>query len=124
MIKLENTGRVLARQVMVEVELPLDVNGMVGIRNPARFKTTEEGTCQTFRLGEELSQPIFPDSEVIMEKEFVRDVIHMDNQRQPILSFTKRVKVSIFADEMPAVRAVLQVSAVVHGWTPIETMNS
>lgn len=119
LVRLENVGRVLARHVMVEMELPIDMAGIVGPEEPVLSKTTDEGTCHLLRLTPGLREmPIFPGSDLTL-----RRVLHIggtivDLNRKPVVS-TRTVKVSVFADEAPPIRATLDVAPVISGWTPI-----
>jgi hypothetical protein len=120
-VRLENIGQVLARQVMVELELPLDMNGPVGVEKPAWMKTTEEGCCQTFRLVLSPTEgPLFPHSEVYLRRTFETGFQwHKGRGEKP--SSTRHVRVNIFADEMPPIRAKLDIAPVLLGMTPIDS---
>ncbi len=118
-VRLENVGRALARHAMVELELPLDMNGPIAIDQPVWTKQTEEGTCQTFRLHSE--SPLFPDSDVYLRRTFQKHVTWRMNQAEFIS--TRHVKVNIFADEMPPIRATLDMAPVLLGITPIEKVD-
>jgi hypothetical protein len=118
-VRLVNVGRVLANHVMVELELPLEMSGPLGVDDPVWMKTTEEGTCQTLRLNLGTSDgPLFPDADVYLRRTFKKAV----KWRGPSGGFrsTQHVKVCIFADEMPPIRAILDIAPVLLGMTPIE----
>jgi hypothetical protein len=119
LVRLENVGRILARHVMVEVEVPVDLNGLVGFDQPVISKRSEEGECWVLRLTPRTSEsPVFPGSDVTL-----RRIIHTATQMgnydgKPVVS-TRHVKVSVFADEMPPLRATLDFAPVILGWTQV-----
>lgn len=121
-VRLENVGTVLARDVMVELEIPINMNGEIAVKKPATFKTTDEGSCEVFRLPDTLMRPVFPGSDVILSREFQTHVTGTDMKGNALTS-TRQVKVSIFADEMPPIRATLDIAPVLSGWTPVQEGN-
>lgn len=122
-VKLENIGSVLARHVAVDLEIPLDMEGPIAIEKPVWIKTTEEGSCQVFRLVlGQADGPLFPHSESYLRRIFQKGVRWGHDRRA--LSSTVNVKVNIFADEMPPIRATLENAAVLSGMTPIESPKS
>jgi hypothetical protein len=126
LVRLENIGRVIARDVMVELELPLDMNGLIQIEQPVLSKTGEEGSCHHFRLIPDLqSGPIFPGSDITIGRKFSKNVRDITNiVTGASMSSTRHVKISIFADEMPAIRATLDIAPVLLGWTPVQNADA
>ncbi|NBV23367.1 MAG: ATP-binding protein [Proteobacteria bacterium] len=119
LVRLENVGRVMARHVMVELELPINLEGWIAVDPPVLSKTTAEGNCHHFRLAlEPGAAPIFPGSDVTLTRKLHRGVKFLDNNGNTPQS-TRQVKVSIFADEMPPIRTTLDIAPVVLGWTPV-----
>jgi len=119
MVKLENVGRVLARHFMVELELPCDMNGLIYPDGDILFEKNNEGDCYLLRLGSENGSPIFPGSYRVLNQ-----IIHTDAQIKktddtPLMS-ARNIKISVFADEMPPLRATLDIKAVLLGWTPVQ----
>jgi hypothetical protein len=119
LVKLENVGRVLTHHMMVELELPLDMAGPIAVDEPAFRMDTAEGTCDIVRLTPDPGQaPIFPGSEIILRRKIYTNVENKSNSGEPVTS-TRHVKVSIFADETPPLRAKLDFAPVILGWTPV-----
>jgi len=120
LVKLENIGRVLAHHVMVELEVPLDLNGLISVEKPVIMEHGEDGDYFLVRLTPDaLATPVFPGSYVRLRRTIHTDVRieHMD--RRPVNS-RQYVRVSVFADEMPPLRAKLDIAPVILGWTPLE----
>jgi len=118
-VKLENYGRVLARHVMVELEVPINLNGYIHVSEPAVTKKCDDGTCWMFRLFNSLV-PLFPDGDVTLRKGFSTDVDSITDRNRKSLKSTRNVVVSVFADEMPPIRATLGIDPVLLGWTPVQ----
>lgn len=119
LVKLENVGRVLARDVMVELEVPLDMDGLVSVENPVIMKNDNEGDSYLLRLTPELQQPIFPGSDLTLQRMLRTHVRIEHTDGRPIKS-KRHVCISIYADEMPPLRAKLDVAPVLLGWTPLD----
>ena len=120
LVKLENTGRVLARDVMVELELPVDMDGIVAVDKPVLSERGEDGDFHLLRLMPAMSEPpIFPGSYSTLQRKIHTDARIERVDRQPLRS-TRHIKISVFADEMPPIRAKLDFAPVLLGWTPIE----
>jgi hypothetical protein len=120
LVKVENVGRVLARHVMVELELPYDMDGLI---SPDGYKTAgknDEGDYYLIRLVPGIGQsPIFPGSYLVLRRKVHTHVQTKKLDGSPVVS-TRNVKVSVFADEMPALRANLDIAPVLLGWTPVQ----
>jgi hypothetical protein len=50
LVKLENIGRVLAKHVMVELEVPLDLNGLINVEDPVIMGHDDDGDYFLVRL--------------------------------------------------------------------------
>jgi hypothetical protein len=122
LVRLENIGRVLARHVMVEMELPIDMNGLITIEEPVLSKTTDEGNCHLFRLSNPATEPIFPGSDLTLWRKLYTDVTIKDYSGNTPRS-ARRVKVSVFADEMPPIRSTLEIAPVLRDWTPLQNAD-
>lgn len=120
LVKLENVGRVLANHVMVELEVPLDLNGPISVEKPVIMGHDDDGDYYLARLTTGVpSTPVFPGSDVTLRRAISTHTrIELLNNR-PVNS-RRYVKASVFADEMPALRDKLDILAVITGWTPIE----
>lgn len=120
LVKVENIGRVLARHVMVELELPYDMNGLIlPDGDDVVCEQNDEGDCYLLRLNQGLRKiPIFPGSYYVFHRKVHTRVRTQHLSGRPIVS-ARNVKISVFADEMPALRAKLDVAPVLLGWTPL-----
>ena len=121
LVKLENVGRVLARHIMAELELPVDMDGEISPDgDDVLMDKNEEGDCFMLRLVPGLGQaPIFPGSHLTLRRKIYTDARSRHVDGTPIVS-ARHVKVSVYADEMTPLRASLDVRPVITGWTPIE----
>lgn len=120
LVKLENAGCVLARRTMVELEIPIDLNGMVAIEGPVLHERGPDGEFHLLRLVPGPHEPpIFPGSNVTLRRKIFTDARIERVDRQPIRS-ARQIKISVFADEMPPLRAILDVAPVLLGWTPLQ----
>lgn len=120
LVKVENVGRVLARHVMVELEVPLDLNGLINVENPVIMGHDDDGDYFLVRLTAGVpGSPVFPGSDVTLRRKINTHVRieHMDNR--PVNS-RRYVRATVFADEMPSLRARLDIAPVILGWTPLE----
>jgi hypothetical protein len=124
MVRLENVGRALAHHVMVELEVPLDLNGIINVEDPAIMGNDEDGDYFLARLTSGgISGPVFPGSYTTLRRKIHTHarIEHLDGR--PVRS-RKYVKVSVFADESPPLRTKLEIAAVIAGWTAINGSNS
>jgi hypothetical protein len=84
------------------------------------MKRVPEGTCQHFRLFSP-DGPLFPSSDLYLRRAFRTG---MDWTQQSGSSeesaLTHHLKIAIFADEMPPIRATLDIAPVLLGMTPIQ----
>lgn len=123
LVKVENIGRTLARYVMVEIELPIDVGGLIRPVGVSTLEKNDEGEFWRLRVGKNPQTPIFPGSYSKLDRKFDTNVVLMHNDGSPMVS-TRQLKVSVFADEMPPLRATMDVASVLRHWTPIEQSSS
>jgi len=120
LVKLENIGRVLARHVMAELEVPLDLNGLINLEDPVIMDHDVDGDYFLVRLthgGQ--GTPVFPGSNLTLCRKINTDVRMEHIDKRPVNS-RRYIRVSVFADEMPPLRAKLDVAPVLLGWTPVE----
>jgi hypothetical protein len=118
LVKLENVGRVLAHHVMVEMEVPIDIKGLISIDKPVIMKSSDEGDCYAFRLTPgEAESPIFPGSDLTLKRLIHTNARILQHYTGRPPASTHHVKVSVFVDEMIPLRAVLEVDPVIQGWT-------
>jgi hypothetical protein len=124
LVKVENVGQVLARHVMVELELPYDMNGLIAPEGDKIMWKNDEGDCYLIRLVPEPGQaPIFPGSYLVLRRKIHTNVQTKKLDGSPLVS-ARNVKISIFADEMPALRAKLDPAPVLLGWTPVQSAQA
>jgi hypothetical protein len=122
LVKLENIGRVLAHHVMVELEVPVDLNGLINVESPVIMEHDEHGDFFAARLTSGgLGTPVFPSSHVTLKRKINTNVRIMEHYDGRPLKSRPYIKVSIFADEAPPLRAKLEIAPVLAGWTPIES---
>jgi hypothetical protein len=117
-VRLENYGHILARHVMVELEVPINVNGLIQIDKPSFTKKCEDGSCWTCRL-HNADVPLFAGGDVVLRKGFNTDVSSMtDSNRKPLQS-TRNLVVRIFADDMPPIKKTMDCAGALLDWIPI-----
>jgi hypothetical protein len=120
LVKVENVGRVLARHVMVELELPLDLNGLINIDDPVIMGNDEDGDYFITRISAGgMNGPVFPGSYITLRRK-IHTHVGVENLDGRPMQSRKYVKVSVFADEAPPLRAKLDIAPVILGWTPLE----
>lgn len=118
LVKLENIGRVLAHHYMVELLVPADMGGSVAIDQPVNWHSTDDGDYLRLRLINMISQPLFVDSDITLSRAFKTNIrILMKDRKFP--KAAPHVIISVFADEMPPIRATLNIKPVLSGWTPV-----
>ena len=117
-VKLENYGRVLARHVMVELDVPINVNGLIQMDEPSFSKKCEDGSCWTCRLFD-TDVPLFPGGDMMLRKGFSTDVSSMTDRKRKPLQSTRNLEVRIFADDMPPIKKSLDYAGALLGWIPI-----
>jgi hypothetical protein len=120
LVNLENHGTVLARDVMVELEVPFNLNGLIWLEAPIIVEHDEDGDYYLVRLSPGFpSPPLFPKSNKTLRRKFktnIGKIEHVDNR--PVKS-RPYLNITIYADEMPPILARLDVAPVLAGWTPI-----
>jgi len=120
LVKLENVGQILAHHFMVDLEIPIDVEGLVSFGEDSFCEHTTEGCYYKIRLIPGLSQPpIFPGSSLTFRRDFKSVRLIQDSDNNPLVSTTD-VKIAVFADEMTPLRATLPVAQATKGWTTLE----
>jgi hypothetical protein len=103
---------------MVELEVPINVNGLIQIDKPSFTKKCEDGSCWTCRL-HNADVPLFAGGDVVLRKGFNTDVSSMtDSNRKPLQS-TRNLVVRIFADDMPPIKKTMDCAGALLDWIPI-----
>ncbi len=120
-VKIENLGRKLIHYVMAEIELPICLNG--NIRPDGDFilrHTDNDENYYLVRLVPSVAQsPIFPMSNVTLGQKIERVQEITEPNGTPSLS-TKKLKISVFADEMIPITSELDPSQALNKWMVIE----
>lgn len=120
LVKLENVGRVLANHVMVELEVPLDLNGLIQVEKPIIMGRDDDGDYFLVRLTAGLpATPVFPGSNVTLRRT-IHTHVRIEHLDKRPLNSRRYVRATVFADEMPPLRAKLDIAPVILGWTPME----
>ena len=75
LVRLENVGPVLAKDYMVDLQVPIDLGGHISVEQPAFLEDEDGKHFYTFRLGPTaLRLPLFPDSHVTLRRKFAAGV--------------------------------------------------
>ena len=117
-VRLENFGHILARHVMVELEVPINVGGLIQMDKPSFTKMCEDGSCWTCRLYDP-DVPLFPGGDVMLRKGFSTDVSRMTDRNRKPLQSTRNLVVRVFADDMPPIKKTLDYAGALFDWSPI-----
>jgi hypothetical protein len=124
LVKVENTGRVLAHHVMVELEVPLDLGGLINVEDPVTMEQDNDGEFFLVRLTSSgLGAPVFPDSYLMLRRK-IHTQVRIEHYDGRIVRSRRYINVSAFADDAPALRARLEIAPVLAGWTAIEDTGS
>jgi hypothetical protein len=120
LVKLENYGSVLVRDMMVELEVPYDLGGLISVEAPVTVEKDEDGDFYLVRLTPGFpSPPLFPCSDKTLRRKIHTNVRIQHRDNRPIRS-RSYINVSVFADEMQPIRARLEIAPVIAGWTPLQ----
>src|SRR5206468_11988105 len=117
--RLENVGPVLAKDYMVDLQVPIDLGGHISVEQPAFLEDEDGKHFYTFRLGPTaLRLPLFPDSHVTLRRKFATGVTVRSTDGLK-LSSSDAVVVTVYVDDMPPIRAAIPAQQVVREWTEI-----
>jgi len=119
LVRLVNVSEIMAKHVMVRVELPVDMGGDIAVEEPVARNNTPDGTCELFQMTHKPGHPLFPSSEIILRRRFWTRVKNRGKEGKPLQS-TQEVKVTIYADEMPPIRATLDPATVLQGFVYVQ----
>ena len=120
LVRLENIGTVLAKDYMVDLQVPIDLGGHISIEQPVFLNDREGKHYYAFRLGPTaLRLPLFPDSQVTLRRKFktgatVRSLV--DGSK---LSSTDAAVIAVFVDEMPPIRATVPAPELIREWVEL-----
>lgn len=123
LVKLENVGRVLAKHVMVDLEVPLELGGLISVEKPVIMGQDDDGDFYLVRMTQSVpGVPVFPDSDVTLRRE-IHTHVRIEHTDKRAVNSRRYVRVSVFADEAPPLRAKLDIAPVIAGWTPVENLS-
>lgn len=119
LVKLENVSPVIAREFVVDLEVPSNLEGEVFIED-AFFEERDSKNFYAVRLRQSLRKtPLFPGSEIILRQKFNTNVSSTATTSRKPLPSTDTLFVTVFADETPASRGQIKADAVLNGWTVV-----
>ena len=120
LVRLENIGTVLAKDYMVDLEVPIDLGGHITIEKPAFLNDRDGKHFYAFRLGPTAVRlPIFPDSRVTLRRNFKTGVTVRSSFDGLKLSSTEAAAVSVYVDEMPPIRASVPAGELIREWVEL-----
>jgi hypothetical protein len=119
LVKLTNTGSVLAKDYMVDLEVPINLGGFISVEQPAFLDERNGKYYYSFRLGPNaLRMPLFPDSFVTLRRKFSTGLT-VKAPDGSVLQSIEHASVVVYADEMPALRASILGEDMIRGWVEI-----
>jgi schlafen family protein len=117
LVRLENIGLVLAKDYMVDLQVPIDLGGHISVEQPAFLNDHHGKYFFAFRLGPTaLRLPLFPASEVTLRRKFSTGVPVRSLDGSKILPSTDDVVVAVYVDEMPPIKAIVAGEDVTREW--------
>jgi Putative DNA-binding domain len=120
LVKLENIGPVLAKDYMVDLQVPIDLGGHISVEKPASLESRDGKYFYMFREGPNvLRRPIFPDSNVLLRRKFSTGVSVKTLDGSKTLASTDSLIVAVYVDEMPPIRATVPANEVMREWVII-----
>jgi Schlafen, AlbA_2 len=123
-VKLENIGAVLAKDYMVDLEVPIDLGGHISVEKPASLENRDGRYFYAFREGPTvLRLPIFPDSLVFLRRKFSTGVTVRTLDGSKTLPSTDSVVVAVYVDEMPPIKATVAADEVLREWVDLGSHN-
>jgi hypothetical protein len=124
LVRLENVGHVLAKDYMVNLQVPIDLGGHISVEEPASLNDHEGKYFYSFRLAPTaLRLPLFPASEVILRRKFSTGVTVRSVDGSKILPSTYDVVVAVYVDEMPPIKATIASDKVMREWVELGSHN-
>jgi hypothetical protein len=120
LVKLENIGPVLAKDYMVDLQVPIDLGGHISVEKPASLDSRDGRYFYSFREGPKvLRQPIFPDSHVLLRRKFSTGVSVRSLDGSKTLASTDSVVVAVYVDEMPPIKATVPANEGMREWVTL-----
>jgi hypothetical protein len=119
-VKIENVGKILVRNAMVDLNIPTDFVVPFVPDGSSPMQNGEDGYFFPLRLKPRDSElPIFPGSHLILRWPATTDASQTAFLGGPPYHAVRRLTASVFADEMPAIQAELDTALVLLEHTPI-----
>ena len=107
LVRLNNIGSVLAKDYMVDLQVPIDLAGHISVEEPAFLENHEGKYFYSFRLGPNaLRLPLFPDSHVTLRRKFATGVTVRSTDGLKLPS-SDAVVVALYVDERSPIRATI-----------------
>jgi Schlafen, AlbA_2 len=120
LVKLDNIGVVLAKDYMVDLQLPIDLGGHISVEKPVFLEDREGKYFWSFRLGPNaLRMPIFPDSHMMLRRKFATGVTVRSRDGATTRPSTDAAVVAVYVDEMPPIKATIGAHEIIRDWTEI-----
>lgn len=121
LLKLKNVGTTICQQYMAALEVPVSVQGNIWFGENVQIRTADDQkNYWSFSLGQNMRKdPLFPGSCLILSEEFSDGSGMRASDDSPIVS-TNQLKISIYADEMPAIRASIDPAVLCDDWVEVE----
>ena len=120
LVKLDNIGDVLAKDYMVDLQLPIDLDGHISVEKPAFLENRDGKYFWSFRLGPNaLRMPIFPNSHVMLRRKFATGVTVRSLDGAITRPSTDAAVVAVYVDEMPPITATIGAHEIIRDWTEI-----
>lgn len=120
LVRLENIGPVLAKDYMVDLEIPIDLDGHISVDEPALLEDHDGKHFYAFRLGPNaLRLPLFPDSAVTLRRKFKTGVTVRSTADRSVLPSTNAAVVGVYVDEMPPIRGTVAAAELTRGWVEL-----
>jgi len=121
LVRLNNIGSVLAKDYMVDLQVPIDLGGHISVEAPAFLENHEGKYFYSFRLGPNaLRLPLFPDSHVTLRRKFATGVTVRSTDGLKLPS-SDAVVVALYVDEMSPIRATIPAQEVIREWVELRS---
>jgi hypothetical protein len=119
LVKVENVGSVMARHIMAELEMPISFDGDIVVDSPVTVEEGESGRFYRVKISPGLADPpLFPGAAHVLRRSIKRGQLKTANG-QPLESI-RHIKVTIYADAMAPLSAILDFGATTIGWVPVQ----
>jgi hypothetical protein len=122
-VRLENVGRIIARDYMVRLELPINIDGYYNVAPPFDRKRIGDEHCYVVNLTPwHPHQPLFPGSDTTLSLNMDYQIHAPTENGGRLLSSTRLMKISVFADEMPSIEVCMDYAPLLFDWKVVEAL--